>query len=368
MSVFTKLFKRENINKIEKVAFKADEIVSFVDTKVVPNLNELEEIKDTNLVKNINDFVPKASVFLKKSSTAIKTIEMIISQSKLEKIVDTDVNNKINEVATNALGGTLSKATLGVSAGLAGVSILVLVVNIYQTRQVSKKMSRVSSEIEDIKEFQLIDYRNRVKSLVIDILNILDNKDLLFKKKDVRKRELENLDNYEHECERLLGHANDAIISLTKRSQKSYANYKKHFTEIEGWLSYQSILVTTLTQIAELKYALNLGSVSKEYCFNKLNKYLLEANDSVVSLKEWHNKNIKAFEIDFENKKYRKSASFFNFLRKIKEIDEKVSYSALNDEEITIIQKQLEYKDNNVVGSNDDVVIIIKDGKYYFQK
>ena len=373
MGVLNKIFKKENIDKVEQTTIKADEVVSFVEKKIAPELKELEEITDSNIIKGINEFIPKASSFVKKASVATKNgtqiIEMIISSSKINDTLTKNGGEIIPITANELASGGLSKATLGASIGIAGVSVLVLVINIYQTRQVSKKMNSVSLQLEEVKEFQSIEYHNRIKSLIIDVLNILENKDVLFKKKDIRKRELDNLDAYEHECERLLGQANDMIVSLTKKNHKTFEKYQTSYNSIKEWLIYQQILSITLTQIAELKYALNLGAVSKEYCTSKLNKYLNESKESIDSLREWHEHNIKAFEIDFENKKYLKTTPIFSFLKKLPNIDDtKIIYAPLKDEDAITIKNQLEYKTNPIDNNEEAISIIIKDGKYYFKK
>jgi hypothetical protein len=358
------MFKWLTKKNIDNGLDKIDYSINIVESKILPASKKLEEISDNEVVEKINKCIPKALEISKKTISTSKAIskvfEIILSKNETFNVI-----NKNSDNVSDSISSLFNNASI--SGGLAALSIGVMLISIYQTHRVSKELKLVSKDINSIHNFQLVEYHNSVKSLVFDITNILENKNLLFKKKEIRLRELSNLDQYEHECERLLGQALDMIDTSMKKEHRSFDSYIKITTSINEWRLYLDILTNTLRNIAELKYALNLGSASEEYCFNKYKKIYRAIDKTRINLSDWHHKNADRFEIDFDNKKYRKDGIGLLF-KKISQFDKsnKIVYGDISDNDISIIKEQLDYIPTSIEESNDKVVIYIKDGKYYF--
>jgi hypothetical protein len=183
------------------------------------------------------------------------------------------VNDKLHG-DVNLVKATADVSSVSVAANVASSVFCVasLVVGLYYMDQIDSKLGAISDQLSKISDFQNNEYKSKIIALARNVKRIAYFQAEIIENAEVRDKELIGLQNLEHDCVQLLEQANQNIIKITQKHKISYDEYEKQVTSSFEWRQYQQALVEILYRFGELKYTLNLGSASKDYCFSSYNQ------------------------------------------------------------------------------------------------
>ena len=181
-----------------------------------------------------------------------------------------------------------------------------VVVGQYYMAQINNKLAKMETDINDIAEFQDMEYRSKVTALIASVQRSATFRLETMQSEELRKRELDSLRGLEHECAQLLGQANLTIQEKTKDRNIDYATYERLTDEIESWYDYQQILLRIMEEIAELNYTLSLGAMSRENSYAICDPYARQSAQAQQQLKAWHGDVTSRLEIDLPNARRRR--------------------------------------------------------------
>src|SRR5699024_6043306 len=142
----------------------------------------------------------------------------------------------------------------------------------------------------------------KVKKMSSFQTEILENEEL-------RKSEISNLNRLEQQCIELLGQANLTIADYSKKMDMGIKGYEEQLVGVQYWVVYQETLLEVLYLIANLKYALYLGTVSRDQCNSLLSTYGKQVKDVKIGLQNWHLEQMEKYGINLEEG-YRDSRYF----------------------------------------------------------
>ena len=124
-------------------------------------------------------------------------------------------------------------------------------------------------------------------------------------------------------------------------------------------------------EIDELTYVFSLGMASEEKCYALLTAYNKQSEEALLSLEEWHQKNVAAFELDL-NENRRKRQGFDQALAWIPSLfDSSLQYKKLPSNIVKTIEQHRSKASLTVHRAENDlfhqnVRLIIKDGKMFY--
>lgn len=248
------------------------------------------------------------------------------------------------------------------------MAVASMVVGQYYMAKIDEKLSDINSKLSKISSFQNNEYKAKVLSLVSGVKVISDFKKEIFEKKELRESQIIKLDRLEEKCTELLGQANLAIIDDIKEFYK-YEKYENVLESIQNWCKYQNVLIKTMYEISELRYALNCGETEKEYYRSNLLNYLKYVDDTNKKLESWQDEHIKRFKIDIEKSRREKYS-----IRKLLRDDWKYKYMPEKISEMIKFQKYKNQKEekeyinntNEISLYDKDVQLINDNGKIYY--
>lgn len=279
-----------------------------------------------------------------------------------------NIRGQANLVAVDGnMGGGL--AAMGVANAAMGVASMV--VGQYYMTQINNRLDTISDDIKQITGFQDNEYKSKVYALIAEVQKSSTFQMEIMENDELRNRELAHLKTLEHECAELLGQANMTLQDFTRKQGLSYEDYEKAVANANKWYQYQQILLEVMGKIGELTYALNLGAVSKDYCYAMYIPFAKQAEDALRMLNEWHVSNTKRLEIDTKSTR-RKRQGVEGFFMSIPAIfNNDLNYKGISKRTATMISLQshatAEVKPD--AGSDffqEDVELIAKDGKLYY--
>lgn len=263
--------------------------------------------------------------------------------------------------ATNVVANTAA-AAMGVAS---------MVVGQYYMNQISNELSEINDSLGRIEEFQDNEYKSKVFALVAQIKKMASFRTEILENEELRLSEINRLNDLEQECIELLGQANLTAVGYSGKSNLDYKDYEKAISEAQTWYIYQHTLMETLNNISGLKYALHLGSVSKEQCSALLPTYAKQVSEASAKLSEWHDANIERFQIDIDEQKRKRSGldGVVHWLPGL--FDEKMKYREVAETTVNMIgmQSSLDTVSNQEIKDNlydEDVRLIAKEGKVYY--
>lgn len=362
-----------NKKKLKKGAGQLIKVEVDSSDAVIDESN-LVEITDEMILARLNQAVPEISRAViagaKGSSAAKCPVYKCVLSSDAQVLPTREVKNAAKEVFRVKQTG----AVIGLSAVSLTFSIIAFAVGQKYLSDISVRLDAINENLNKIAAFQNNEYKGRVEALILRISSIISFWNEILKNEKVRERTLVSLDAAEAECAALLGQANETVGGLIRKKTADFKKYCALTGEIDLWLDYQSKLLAVSYHIAELKYALNLGALSKEFCTSAFHTYLANASKARGDLKTWHNDEIKKFGIDLaSSKRKRKGMSavihFFPSLFK-----KEHRYCALPE---NLAEKILLQRDGGVVehtpviggAFENDVEIVVRRGKvFYFDK
>lgn len=197
-------------------------------------------------------------------------------------------------VAVKAQKGT----SVAVNTAAAAMDVAAMVVGQYYMTQINAELGKISTGISKISNFQDNEYRSKMFSLVAHVKEIADFQVEILENNELRISKIFQLDRLEENCTQLLGQANLALVKYTNEINLQYADYETETAEAQNWYIYQTTALDILYKISELRYALHLGTVSREHCTALLSTYINRVEETQRLLTAWHHNTAERLSID----------------------------------------------------------------------
>ena len=210
---------------------------------------------------------------------------------------------------------TLVRADSLLGPAAAAYAVASVIVGQHYMTEISRRIDRLYDGIADVHLFQKGELQSKAKALALSLCHTASHQQELLKNKELRQRELVNLDAQQREAEQLLSQCTGALEALSRREEKDYAHYAHDVEEADGYLQCQSVLAEALGHIVELKYVLNLGKVSLDYCKGPYDRYMEEALHSRQSIADFHHHHIESLHIEPEKMRHQKDGLIYKALR-----------------------------------------------------
>ncbi len=347
----------------------------------------LFEITDRTVIARISETFPAAAETVAKTITnkALKNVELYkavipsgatLAESKqMEGAVRgfyrgaKGIKGQANLVKVDPT--KISKAT-SVANGVANViNVGSLVVGQYYMSEINSKLENMTKSIDKISDFQKMEFKSRILSLISGVGEISQFSSEIMENDEHRKIKLTTLENLKGISTELLGQVNLTITDISKKSPNpDYKEYQEKVDEFNTLVEYQNVLVTVLEEISKMTYLLGRGGISSDMSYSLFNKFLEQSVQTRNLLERWHDKQVKALSIDLDKNRISKTG-VKGFLSAIPGVwDDKWKYNDLKHGLVQKIDIQIKTKPKALNKPEDvydeDVQIIIKDGKYYF--
>lgn len=275
------------------------------------------------------------------------------------------IQGHANLVAVNQTASTVA------NTAAAAMSVASMVVGQYYMTQINAELGEISDGIEKISSFQDNEYKSHVFALVTQVKKIASFQVEILENENLRSGEITHLNELEDKCIQLLGQANLMIADFSKKKDIDYEAYERELQSAQNWYVYQQTLLDVLYKIADLKYALHFGSVSKEQCGALLPTYTKQVADAQSILSGWHEDTVKRLGVDISETK-RKRTGFDGVVHWIPGLfDDKHNYCSISERTADMIGVQLAGQEGGRRQQkeelySEDVQIISKGGKLYY--
>jgi len=384
--------KREDSLRFEgivPIASSSGEIIIPINqlpaTVTIDN-NKLFEITDSTVIARISNTIPGAAQMIAKTTAnkALKNVELFkidipsaaLAKSKEVKGAFRAFSRSKNKIMKNANlvkvdPANVSKAS-AMANGIANVmNIGSFVVGQYYMSEINSKIEAMSKNIDKISDFQDREFKSRILALIARVKEITNFSAEILENDELRNRKLQTLDDLKGEGTQLLQQVNLDINDTIKKNQKpDYKEYQESVDSFCVLLEYQNILMSVLEEISKLTYLLERGERTNEFCYSMFYTFLEQSNKVRTALDEWHQQQVGLLGIDIDKNRINKTGveGFFAAIPGL--VDDKWKYKELktglgqkiNAQKTTnqlMIGKPVDVFDN-------DVQIIIKDGKYFY--
>lgn len=347
--------------------------------------SRLVEIKDSKLLGHINNLLPEA---YKTTTTAVNASDAIQRSVKPlyeaiipagEKLVDSQNMKSANRGFYRNPEGISGHANLvkydgttSVAANVASSAMSVgsMVVGQYYMHQINTELESISSDISQIMDFQNNEYKSKVFALVTKVKKMSSFQTEILENEELRKSEISNLNRLEQQCIELLGQANLTIADYSKKMDMGIKEYEEQLVGVQYWVVYQETLLEVLYLIANLKYALYLGAVSRDQCNSLLSTYSKQSRDVSLGLQNWHLEQMEKYGINLEEGN-RERYGVDGILHKVPGmIRKELNFRPVPKDVVDIITKHLTTDKCRQVPVrevfNEDVKLIGKEGKIYY--
>lgn len=260
---------------------------------------------------------------------------------------------------------------MAVNAAASIMGVASMIVGQYYMAQVDAELSQITSEISKISDFQNNEYKSKVCALIEQMKRITAFQTEILENQELRTLEIINLNSLEQNCIELLGQANEALTKLIKKEPLNYKQYTDILLELQEWFIYQSILSEALRKMSELKFILHLGKASKEQCTMLFSSYAKKTEEVRQLLTSWHERMIERLEIEPEHSRRKRSGmdKLIHWIPGM--INDDINFRSVSDLTIALIEEQTSegQTDKKMIEDdvfNQDVQLIIKDGKVYY--
>ena len=353
----------------------------------IPADNQLVEISDKSVIARITDTFPHvaeiASKTIKNNDLAKMDVYKVIIPSGAQLVKSKNMGGAVRAFYRGVMGidghanlvkidlNTLSKSgdVANVVANVMNVGSLV--VGQYYMAEIDAKLEVINQNIDKIADFQEREFKSRILSLIAQVRTMSSFSKEIIENDELRKRKLQTLDNLEGEAIKLLQQVNLAIDELTKKNQSvDYKDYQRLVDEFGVQVHYQQALVSIMEEIGKLVYFLGKGEVSPEMSYSTFKLYLEQSTRTRNGLLEWHNKHLDSLGIDMSQNRIRRRGLEGVMAEVPAVIDKRWKFKTLQNGLIqkisnqTMTNKLLLDKPKDIY--DQDVQIVIKEGKYYY--
>ncbi len=385
---------------VEKDEIKADEMMTEasdsnendfeVDVQEIGNEElknkRLVEITDKNILVHINHLIPslfKTANAAMNVSIASKLSNGSIYQAILPSGAKLAASHSMNGavrgfyLGENGIEGQANfkkvdiSKTASISNSVAAImNVASLIVGQYYMSEINSKLAVINDSISEIQDFQNNEYKSRVFSLVTSVKTIADFHEEILENDELRISKINSLERLQEDCMQLLEQANLTISGISKKQDLKFKQYEKEVAIAEEWSMYQKLLLEVLYRIADLKYALYFGAVSRKQCSAIIPQCESRVEDSRKSLEKWHADMIEKLQIDIEKdrRKLLGDVSVVNDIFSL--IGKDKQYVSVDKKTATMIRNQSGKQMMKDVDKSElyskDVRLISKEGKVYY--
>lgn len=369
----------------------ANELViqmDFLPAEALPDDTKLVEITDSKVLAHVNNLVPglaQAGNAVNNAAQVAQANGEVLYRAIIPagaKLTDSKamegavrglyhgadgIKGHANLVAVEAQKGTAVVANTAAAA----MGVASMVVGQYYMTQINAELGVISDGISQIQDFQDNEYRSRVFSLVAHVKKIADFQTEILENDELRLSKISQLDSLEEECTQLLGQANLTLAGFANKSELDYEGYEKALRNAQDWFMYQKSLLDVLYKISDLRYALHLGSVSREQCIALLPTYSKQVSDTQSRLTAWHEGTAERLGIEMDESR-RKRAGFDGVVHFIPGLfNDDLNFRGLEERTANMITAQKTGHDNAYKMDKselyaEDVQLISRDGKIYY--
>lgn len=370
---------------------QSDELLiqmEMLPVEAVGDESKLVEITDSKVLAHVNNLVPglaQAGNAVNNAAQAAKVNGEVLYRAIIPagaKLTDSKamegavrgiyhgadgIKGHANLVAVEAQKGTAVVANTAAAA----MGVASMVVGQYYMNQINAELGEISDGISQIQNFQDNEYRSRVFSLVAHVKKIADFQMEILENDELRLSKSAQLDSLEEECTKLLGQANFTLAGFAKKSGLNYDGYEKALGNAQNWFMYQQLLLEILYKISDLRYALHLGTVSREQCMALLPTYSKQVSDTQARLTAWHEGTAERLGIEADESR-RKRAGFDGVIHFIPGLfNDDLNFRGIEERTASMITAQKEghvctHKIDKSELYAEDVQLISKDGKIYY--
>lgn len=370
---------------------KLDELeiqIEMLPAESIPHKNNLVEITDSKVLAHVNNLIPELlqarvadnnTMQAAKAGGEVLYRAIIPAGAKLANSKTAEgavrgfyhgadgIQGHANLVAVEAQKGT----AVVVNTVAAAMGVASMIVGQYYMTQIHTELGKINDNISKITDFQDNEFRSRLFSLVAHVKKIADFQIEILENDELRLTKIEQLDNLEEECTKLLGQTNLTLAGYAKRNDLDYEEYERELKNAQNWHVYQNALLDVLYKISDLRYTLHFGAVSREQCTALLPTYTKQVSDTQEMLAGWHRDSVKRLSIDTENEK-RKRDGFDGFIHLLPGLfNNDLNFRAIEKDTAAMIASQTLSSDETTQQDNsdlyaEDVQLISKDGKIYY--
>jgi len=363
-------------------------VLEQLPTNYILDDSNLVEMTDSDILERINCLNPSAESeisigqIIKKDQALNDEVIYRVVLKRGDKIEENNKETKEKKpvkIRPNGISQStklikvaqgIDNSALAISVGSSLLGIASLVVGQYYMKRVDAQLSSINLNLSKVIDFLDIEYRSEVASLMESVHNISKFQFSSVDNRELRRHELNNIQELRKDCQKLLFQAETTLEKMTSKTYSNFDNYESTVKEIDNWNQYQMILIKLLYEINILDFTFNLGIKPKEQCFGSFSKHTEKTKELHDQLNEWHEKQCKVLGIDL-NECRRKHTGVLKLLNKpIGAINDKWNYKKIDEKTIQMIKDQtakvseITYSSENLF--DDDVVIIAKKGKYYY--
>lgn len=378
-------FKKENQKILNNKKFPSNEMVIKVKELPVEKFEDCKnmfEIKDNKILGHINNLIPGLIQVGTTTNNAIQANANVVYQAIIPSGASLAHSSSMknafrgfyhgkNGIEGNANFIAVDQTEKAISNTIAsGIGVTAMIVGQYYMNQINSELTKINEEISKINSFQNNEYKSKILALVIQIKRISTFQTEIMENEQLRKLDIDKLNQLEQNCIELLGQANLTINEIIKDDNLDYKKYKKQISEIQNWYICQKTLLEMLYKITDLKNILYIGAISKEQLNIIPMTYTKQVMEVHNFLTQWHEKIIKKLGIDTETSR-RKRMGFDGIVHWIPGLfKDDFNFSAISNKTKTLIEEQTSNYNNMVQDKenifNNDVKIISKDGKIYY--
>ena len=360
--------------------------MEMLPAEYITDENKLVEITDSKVLARVNNLVPELAKAGNVANNAVQAVKdggevlyraiipvgaKLTDSKAMEGAVrgiyhGTDgIRGHANLIAVEAQKGTAVAANTAAAA----MGVASMVVGQYYMTQINAELGRISEGISKISDFQDNEYRSKVFSLMAHVKKIADFQIEILENEELRSAKIQQLDSLEEECTQLLGQANLTLADYTEKTDIDYSTYEKELPEAQNWYMYQKSLLDILYKIAELRYTLHLGNVSKEHCASLLPLYTSQTEKTQELLTGWHQTTTERLKIDISETR-RKRVGFDGAVHFIPGLfKDELNFRTIGENTAEMIKTQSSgtmYKYDATDLYSEDVQLISKNGKIYY--
>lgn len=276
------------------------------------------------------------------------------------------IQGHANLVATDPTGGI----SVAANAAAAAMGVASMIVGQYYMTQINTELSKIGDDISKISDFQNNEFRSRVFALVSHVKKISAFQTEILENQELRLSKITQLDSLEEECTKLLGQANLSLADAAKKTDLDFDSYEKEVQTAQSWHLYQQTLLAVLYQLSDLKFALHMGTVSREQCTALLPTYTHQSEETQIRLSTWHQETAKRLGINAADS-IRKRTGFDKAVHYLPgRFDDRKNFKAISEGTSKMIKQQLsgiaipQHQNSDLYA--EDVQLISMNGKLYY--
>lgn len=359
-----------------------------VQFNILPEIKEIDEsrlveITDSKLLGHVNNLLPETFKAATTVGNAVqsntKTLyEAILPAGKqLTKSKNTEGAFRGFTMGKKGIDGSAeflpvnNASNVAANVASSAMNVGSMVVGQYYMHQINNELESISSDISQIMDFQNNEYKSKVFALVTKVKKLSSFQTEILENEELRKSEISNLNRLEQQCIELLGQANLTIADYSKKMDMGIKEYEEQLVGVQYWVVYQETLLEVLYLIANLKYALYLGAVSRDQCNSLLSTYSKQSRDVSLGLQNWHLEQMEKYGINLEEGN-RERYGVDGILHKVPGmIRKELNFRPVPKDVVDIITKHLTTREKHrqVITKEvfeENVKLIGKEGKVYY--